>query len=692
MNCVGIRNAAHFYFMICFSIMIIPVCLEAQRNTNRVTGNRWSIESQEAIRWNITDRLPHADHIEMSGQKISLWLQYNIDGKKTPSFTRTFVFPSFRLLPARTIASMMYSVEDENLPRIIINDKLLRKGVYNATVMDDQPEQAKTVKFDGILSLESTIGTSGILALKRSFFPSVDKAIAIEKLVFINNGNQPVKLEMEFLQREVRPAAERASEGPLRFIISTINDGLKMVAPGDSVVFGISYQAIAGASSTPIHAGVMEEESRRRKRVEDISNLLRLESPDTVLNTMFNFAKLRGTESIFDTRGGLMHGPGGLRYYAAIWANDQAEYINPFFAYLGDDIATKSAMNSYRLFAAYMNPEYKPIPSSIINEGKGIWQGAGDRGDMAMIAYGAGRFALANGNADSAKVLWPLIEWCLEYCKRKINDEGVVWSNRDELEGRFPSGNANLNTSCLYYDGLLSAAMLARSLGKNEKQVKDYIQRAAQMKSNIEKYFGATVEGFNTYRYYKGNDTLRSWIATPLVMDIFDRKKGTIDALFSERLWTEDGLATLAGNSTFWDRSTLYGLRGAFAAGEKAKAYDFLKYYSQRRLLGDHVPYAVEAYPEGNQRHLSAESGLYCRIFTEGILGIRPVGFNAFNITPNLPVSWNFMRLKNIHAFNKIFDIEIIRKNGNVLTMYILINGQKKTYELKEGEKTTIKL
>jgi hypothetical protein len=692
MNCVGIRNAANIYFMICFGMMIIPISLEAQVNTNGVAGNRWSIESQKAIRWDIANSLPHADHIEMSGQKISLWLQYNIDANKAPSFTRTFVFPGFRLLPARTIASMMYSVDDANLPRFLINDKLLKKGVYNATVMDDQPEKAKTVKFDGMLSIESTIGTSGTLALKRSFYPSVDKALAIEKLVFINNGNQPVKLEMEYLQREVRPAPERASDGPLRFIISSINDGIKTVAPGDSIVFGISYQAIAGTSSTPAYANIMQEESARKKRVEDISHLLRLESPDTVLNTMFNFAKLRGTESIFDTRGGLMHGPGGLRYYAAIWANDQAEYINPFFAYLGDDIATKSAMNAYRLFAAYMNADYKPIPSSIINEGKGIWQGAGDRGDMAMIAYGAGRFALANGNIDSAKVLWPLIEWCLEYCKRKINDEGVVWSNRDELEGRFPSGNANLNTSCLYYDGLLSASMLARSLGKSEKQVKDYIQRAAQMKSSIEQYFGATVEGFSTYRYYKGNDTLRSWIATPLVMDIFDRKKGTIDALFSERLWTEDGLATLAGNSTFWDRSTLYGLRGAFAAGEKAKAYDFLKYYSQRRLLGEHVPYAVEAYPEGNQRHLSAESGLYCRIFTEGILGIRPVGFNSFNITPNLPISWNFMRLKNMHAFGRIFDIEILRKSGNRLTMHITTNGKTQDYELTEGKRATINL
>jgi hypothetical protein len=134
---------------------------------------------------------------------------------------------------------------------------------------------------------------------------------------------------------------------------------------------------------------------------------------------MFAFAKIRGTESIYNTKAGLMHGPGGLRYYAAIWANDQAEYINPFFAFLGDERGTRSAMNAFRLFARYMNPDYKPIPSSIIDQGDGEWHGAKDRGDMAMIAYGAGRFALDYGKRDSAIVLWPLIEWCLEYLKRK---------------------------------------------------------------------------------------------------------------------------------------------------------------------------------------------------------------------------------------------------------------------------------
>jgi len=79
-----------------------------------------------------------------------------------------------------------------------------------------------------------------------------------------------------------------------------------------------------------IIADVNKEEAARRARINNILSLLQLETPNPVLNTMFAFAKIRGTESIYNTKAGLMHGPGGLRYYAAIWANDQAEYINPF--------------------------------------------------------------------------------------------------------------------------------------------------------------------------------------------------------------------------------------------------------------------------------------------------------------------------------------------------------------------------
>ena len=94
-------------------------------------------------------------------------------------------------------------------------------------------------------------------------------------------------------------------------------------------------------------------------------------------------------------------------------------------------------------------------------------------------------------------------------------------------------------------------------------------------------------------------------------------------ALFA-RLWTPDGLATQAGEQTFWDRATLYALRGVLAAGETERAMAVSDVLFNRRLLGEHVPYPVEAWPEGNQRHLAAESAWYCRVFIEGLFGMRP--------------------------------------------------------------------
>jgi len=672
-------------------LLFVYSCLPAQSDKLSRQNDRWTIQPDGGIEWRIDNRLPHFDHIEMSGEKVSMWVQYGVDTSGKAILNRTMVFPGFRLLPQQTIASMMYNVTDETLPRILINNHLLKAGTYSAAVAIDQPEEVSSIRIKGIMTISSRIGREKTITLIRTLFPSVDKPMAIEQWVFINTGKQAAKIEMEYLNRETRPAAERTTPVQHSFIVSTINAGIKTVAPGDSAVFALVYQAV-NANNAFVTPVVEVELAARKNRIQQFISLLQLETPDTMLNTAFAFAKIRASESIYKTKGGYMHSPGGLRYYAAIWANDQAEYVNPFFAFLGDEIANQAAMNAYRWFAKYMNPDYTPIPSSIIAEGDGIWHGAKDRGDMAMIAYGAGRYALANGNIDSAKALWPLIEWCLEYLKRKLTADGVVYSESDELEGRFPSGKANLNTSSLNYDALRSAAYLGKLLGKPAVQIKAYEEQAALLRLNIEKYFGSTIDGFNTYRYYKGNDTLRAWIATPLTVDIFDRKEGTIAALFSPRLWTEDGLASLAGNKTFWDRSTLYGLRGAFAAGETEKAFIFLQYFSRRRLLGEHVPYAVEAYPEGNQRHLSAESGLYCRIYTEGMFGIRPTGFNSFNCTPRLPAAWNHMALRNIHSFGNVFDLEVERAGSGKLIISIKKAGQEKKYAVKEGATQKIQL
>ncbi|MDE5954375.1 MAG: hypothetical protein K2G72_06810, partial [Duncaniella sp.] len=123
---------------------------------------------------------------------------------------------------------------------------------------------------------------------------------------------------------------------------------------------------------------------------------------------------------------------------------------------------------------------------------------------------------------------------------------------------------------------------------------------------------------------------------------------------------------------------------------EVEKGIDFLKRYSRRRLLGDHVPYAIEAWPEGNQRHLSAESGLYCRIFTEGLFGIRPTGFRSFEMTPRLPADWSYANLDKVRAFGSDFDIKVSRA-GDKLNVKIM-HGGKCLVDKKIKDGATVKI
>ena len=202
--------------------------------------DRWIIQPDGSIEWKIDNRLPHKDHIEMSGEKVSLWMQYAVDTGGRSSYVRTIVFPTYRLLPQRTIAHMTYNVNDNELPRFLVNDRLLKGGVYNAAVTSDLPEKVIAVCHKGVMEIKSEIGRERSVLLKRSFFPSVDQPMALEKLVFINAGTTPQKIEMEYLRRESSPGLNRTKEGPHFFIVSAVNPGEKNLQPGDSAIFGTS--------------------------------------------------------------------------------------------------------------------------------------------------------------------------------------------------------------------------------------------------------------------------------------------------------------------------------------------------------------------------------------------------------------------------------------------------------------------
>ena len=660
--------------------VVLFICLVFSYSVGIYAQQRWHLNQDGGISWEVkSGDNAHSDHIEISGLKVSTVVRYGVDDEGKFLLNRGMVWPMLRTIPNDTHASLMRKLGWNPLENVLINNAQIK-------------EQVRRISLDGTMEVESDLSTrQGVVGLTRILFPSTTQPMFCEKYVLENKGNKAVTVEINQVKNVMTTAAEKGVNGSYRIIQALNGAAYTPLQPGQSVSF-YAYTAGYEQGEPEVIPDIERELSKRQAFIQELWGKLMLNTPDPVINTMFAFAKIRGAESIYDTACGLLHGPGGESYYAAIWANDQAEYINPFFPFLGYDKGNQSALTAYLQFARFMNDAYKPLPSSIIAEGTDVWGGAGDRGDAAMIAYGASRYALERGSKEEAERLWPLIEWCLEYCHRKVNADGVVASDSDELEGRFPAGDANLCTSSLYYDALNSAVYLGKELKKEGKLLKQYASQAKSLKANIEKYFGAEVEGFQTYQYYKGNDVLRSWICIPLTVNIFDRKEETVRALFSPRLWTENGLLTQAGSETFWDRSTLYALRGVYACGETEKATEYLKFYSGQRLLGEHVPYAIEAWPEGNQRHLSAESGLYCRIITEGMFGIRPTGFKSFVLTPRLPAEWNQMSLHKIQAFGSSFDVEIQRV-GEKLQVTVLNQGKvcvKKT--IKEGDSLMVKL
>lgn len=644
------------------------------------TAHRWRLGSDNDIVWQPADTtLPHYDHVEMSGRNVSTVLRYGVDAEGRFRINKSMVWPMLRTVPNNTHASLMRRFDWEPLSALTANGRSL------------SVEKVNTISQKGMLKVRGEVdnGRYGKFDVTRTYFPSVDLPALIEEYEIINAGYKPARMELADLRMDLSTDPALGVTGAYDITAAVDSARICMLAPGDTMRFS-SYIFAKRPSDSAFEIDSRTERLKREALVDGWMNSLVLETPDSVIDRMFAFSKIRALESIYATKGGPMHGPGGESYYAAIWANDQAEYINPYFPFTGYVYGNESAMNSFAHFARFMNPEYKPIPSSIIAEGIDIWDGAGDRGDAAMIAHGASRFALASGDRLQAETLWPLIEWCLDYCKSRLNERGVVASDSDELEGRFESGDANLCTSSLYYDALISASYLAKELGK--KNWKTYCDEADDMRKNIETYFGANVHGFDTYRYYEGNDRLRAWICIPLAMGITERKDATLDALFSPYLWTENGLLSEEGDKTFWDRSTLYALRGAYVAGDTERATDFLRRYSATRLLGEHVPYAIEAWPEGEQRHLSAESGLFGRIITEGLFGIRPTGFSSFILTPRLPDSWDRMALRNVKAFGKDFDIEVSRTPSGKTEVAVIADGKTHRQSLPASGSMTVRL
>lgn len=643
----------------------------------------WSIEKTDgrpSLCWDCTKiGEDHTDFIEMSGLYASFIVRYGIESGKAV-FRRHPVFPMLRTFPNDTHSSYQLEIDNGAIPKILANGAPIT-------------EYVKSFRLNGTVECNSIYSENGCnLEIKHVLFPSVDKQAVCEMFTIYNRGSDNVTISLSGNTRQklhgvIGPMG--AISAMLHAKIASnelpVENNAVILPPNSKATVSIVYSGKLAMQNDPAEdIDIANEYKKRLDRVAELMSKVALDTGNELLDTMFAFCKVRAGESIFRTRNGDIHCPGGGAYYAAVWCNDQVEYAGPWHAYTGDELQVNAAYNAYAWYYPFMDDTYdNPIPSSIIAEGTNFWNGAGDRGDAAMYLYGASRYALTCGNMGKNNELWKAILWCAGFCLSRKNEHGVITSDSDELEGRLPSGEANLCTNMLALGGLRYASRIAAALGDNY-HAEIFMEEANALEIACEKYFAANIRGFDTYRYYEGNTTLRSWICMPLCVDVNKHVDGTVAAITSEYLMSDAGQLSEEGTNIAWDRSTLYGIRGMFRAGKSDIAWNFLRDYCRRRLIGRHVPYPVEAWPEGGMRHLSAESALFCQIVTEGILAIDPLSFSSFSFVPKLPTEMDHLVLSNIRAFGETFSITVTHDGWSVKT------DSGKTYSGTSTERQTI--
>lgn len=669
---MSIQNKVLEYFS--SSIKALPFAKWARPKQTELNLKRTRyLGNNSEVIWDISaDGAKVSDHIEMAGYYVSAIISYGNDEEGRLRLMRHVTVPSLRLKPNLTSSSFSHNFSSDTFS-VMQNGKKITENPYKVIIKG---------------SLKIISNSSCDTEITRELLPAVNEPALIET-VTVKNCSDSVKEYTVSTQAYIKKAPDFICIGGSIFAATSVcfDSNLKhsenkqcnyTLKPNESFTFYCVHYAHQGTGLPEF--SITDEISARKEFTDEMFSSLVLKTPFPELDAQFSHCILRGSESIFKTKGGLMHSPGGGNYYAALWTNDQCEYANPFFPFSGYNAGIEQSINCYSLYEKYMDKSDKPMKdkralvTSIIAEGDGYWNGAGDRGDGEMYAYGLSRFLLEMSDIELIERFWDSLVWCLDFALSRKTQDGIIASDSDELENRFESGNANLFTSCITYDALGNCATLTEIIGDSEhKQL--WLDERAKLRDAIEKYFGANVEGFDTYRYYDGNNDLRSWICMPLTVEIFDRANETVKALFSERLYKDGMLKSTSANETTWDRSLLFALRGVFLAGKSETGIKETVNYCRNRLLGSHCPYPFEAFPEGNRAHLAAESLLFARIITEGLFGLRAVGLNKLRIKPQLSEDCGEVSLQNIKLFSKCFDITTC-KNG------ISVSFDGKTYTI----------
>ncbi len=276
--------------------------------------------------------------------------------------------------------------------------------------------------------------------------------------------------------------------------------------------------------------------------------------------------------------------------------------------------------------------------------------------EAGAYLYGGSLFALICNEDEYPKKLWPSLKRCAQICRDKWERSGICVRDSFSPEAFAAAGSVDLFSLCLTYGGFLLFSTLAEQQGEIALAFRSR-GWASDLRQVIEEHFGGNFYGFRTYRHASGGEILHPYICLPLCVGIFDRREDTLNALFSPYLWSKNGIRSRTGEpgeaegepgvcESLW---TLLAFRASFLAGRVDPPWDSLKRYLRSRLS---LVSGLEFLEDGranNQAFSPEEAALFCRLISEGLFRLKPLGRGKYSVTPNLPGQLTHLKFDGWH-------------------------------------------
>lgn len=455
--------------------------------------------------------------------------------------------------------------------------------------------------------------------------------------------------------------------------------------------------------------GAIEREWRRRQAHADslLQQSLAIETPDTLLNRAFAWAKVNLDESMVcnpDLGCGLVAGYG--RSGAASdrpgfgWFFGGDAAINSFaMSALGGPYRDLVRQGVFRFYAKYQRADGKITHEISQGAAKIDWFGAypyafyhGDTTPFWILALGE-YFAQT---ADTALVreLWPNLRRAFEWSRKADSDGDGLMENTIAGAGALEVGDLQIGiVSDVYLSGVWVAALqrfarIAEVLGE-AALAREAIQLRSRALATLEQKLWLPALGQYAFALLEGgriNENLTAWPATAMSFDVFDRARGAHMAmkLASSDIMTDWGARPLAATSSLFD--PLHYNNGAvwpFVTGWVALAqYRYRNasagYFALSTIARTTFDEARGRNPEviSGRAYKPLDSAVPQQFFAtsmivtplvRGLLGIEVDAQNGrLTLAPQLPPSWDQVTVRNISVGRALVDALIRRETGRL--------------------------